>query len=51
MTTQTKEQIKLPYERPKLYRKQAHAIFCDERFAIVEASLNQAKHKVVLYGY
>ena len=43
MTTQTKEQIRLPYERPKLYRKQSHAIFCDERFAIVEASTKSGK--------
>jgi len=43
MTTQTKEQIRLPYERPKLYRKQSNAIFCDERFAIVEASTKSGK--------
>lgn len=42
MTTAT-EPRRILYERPSLYPKQLHALFCPERWAVVEASTKAGK--------
>lgn len=39
----TEAPIIVEYERPKLYRKQRQAIFCPERYGIIEASTKTGK--------
>lgn len=43
MTTQTLETQRIRYVRPPMYPKQEHALFCDERYGVVEASTKAGK--------